>query len=205
MSRKYIFDIFDNCKVLDCFTLNEFPKMTKVPYGVYVLGEPSTIFDSNLLPCLQKNAIYIGKSGRGEGEYNYDCKHTKKNGERGFHKQSPLRNRLRRHRQNISSSKKDKTIYESKYGLFEEKYGLGEEIANAIPVSVVVPKTNIPNYEIKSWLVHVESSFIHSYTVKFGQSPFLNINESWDHSIKYKETGNSLSLGRAREIEEYSL
>lgn len=204
--------IVDNFTVSNWFRITDADVFNNVPFGVYALTEPThKIPSKGIFPHQYDRTVYFGKSGISYDDFFYDRKNVDRainaigedliDKER-FHRYSLLRRRIKQHLHNLRKKNGD-IDREVSYTKFYEEFGFGDDVISKVNICVITPEYRIPNFQVKTWLLTIESYLIYMYQNNFGRNTLMNIDHSYEHNNKIIE--DSHSQRKKNEIKESSL
>lgn len=168
-----MFDMIkEQCKLVKWTTMSEIIQFNTLSFGVYAFTKPiveGVTFSKDLWPHEFKDVVYVGMTGK----KNQDIFCDRKNGNDKPWLQGIVHKRLNEHRKHLCSDRQKKV--EESYKIFHEAFGCSKELLPYVNVCVLVPKNDLPDFRIRSWLLKMESTVIDAYAENFGKIPLCNV------------------------------
>lgn len=156
--------------------------------------------DQNIFPHELKDTFYVGQTGNKEGDHLfYDQKTRKDMGTYFAPKSSTLystvKSRMKNHFQEFQKHYDGQS---NTYTLFHETYTPVLRPNYQPFVNILVPPRNLPDKAVKSWLLMVEDTVIHSYIMKWDEEVLCNLaNKTDKRKIKGSISSEALNSYKA--------
>lgn len=151
--------------------------------------------NQDVFPHELEETFYVGQTGNKEGDHLfYDQKNRKNMGTHMAPKYSTLtstvKNRLKTH---FIEWQKSHDRQSNTYALFHETYTPTLRPNYQPFVNILIPPRNLPDKAIKSWLLMVENTVIHSYIMNWNKEVLCNLaNKTKKRVVKGSISGEAL-------------
>jgi len=150
--------------------------------AVYSFSFLETCPDSNIFPHELEETFYVGQTGNKEGDHLvYDQKVRKDMGTYMAPKSSTLYSTVKtRMKSHFREWQKQYPGQSNTYTLFHETFTPSLRPNYQPFVNILVPPKNLPSRAVKSWLLMVEDTVIHSYIMKWDKEVLCNLANKTD-------------------------
>ena len=196
----------DNFAMTQWTRLSDPSIFKKVPFGVYAFTGPmNNVPSKNVFPFMIEDTLYFGKSGNSYDDYFYDRKSfDPETGKENFHMNSMVHMRIKSHKNNMRCRNKKFDKLEGSYQKFVDIYGFADDdLLEKMNVCVIVPKYPIPDFQVTSWSLLIESYCILLYQQKFGKTTLMNVGHDPYKKVEGSYANNKKLEAKMNSLESY--